>query len=542
MADPLQQPNDRPAIVDLICIGGGLGGMAAAIRAHDRGLSVMILESSAYVGGGAAYSGGLCWLPGMIGQDSAEAGNDYLTHVEGEKTGSDPQKRLAMIGSMVEAAQYFRQAGINLDVVAGNPDVFYPAAKGSVGSGRMFESAVSASALGEWRERLMPSPHYRIGLRHRELYDDALGLDEKEQLFARRRVEDLLTMGTGLSGSFVAAALIERGIPCLTGHRVNRLIVRAGKVAGVEATTVDGMSRTFLARRGVIFATGGYSWAKDVADIEGLPDFVDAGPPSNAGDHLSMATLLGAAVVRGCGPQFSMGGVIDRREVHPGSEQVVCRQLFDVMGLPHTLVINRDGKRFGDESYYVGINEALREWDPIGKRWVNFPCFLIFDEQYRQTYPLAGLSPSGDYPDTVVQAESLEALAQKLGIDGAALVETAYRFSEAAERGEDPDFGRGTLAFVRRRYGDLRHQPNANLGSVQKPPFYGLQLRLLGTGMCTFGLKTDACGRVQRMDDTAIAGLFAIGNAAASSEFRAYVTGYANSRNIGMAYAAANAV
>ena len=61
MASPFTFVHDID--VDVVCVGAGLGGLAAAIRAHDLGLSVLLLESSSYVGGGAAYSGGLYWLP-----------------------------------------------------------------------------------------------------------------------------------------------------------------------------------------------------------------------------------------------------------------------------------------------------------------------------------------------------------------------------------------------------------------------------------------------------------------------------------------------
>jgi hypothetical protein len=235
-----------------------------------------------------------------------------------------------------------------------------------------------------------------------------------------------------------------------------------------------------------------------------------------------------------------MGAVIDPADCHPGTQEPVCRQLFDVMGMPHTLVVNRDGVRFGDESYYVGINEALRSWDAHEKKWINFPCFLIFDEQFRRKYPLAGFPAGAEYPANILRADTLPALAETLQVDAAALMRTVERFNEYAERGEDPDFGRGSLAFVRRRYGDTSHQPNANLGPVLQPPFYGVPLHLLGTGMCTFGISTDEHGRALRHDRSPVPGLFATGNAAATTEFRGYVTGYANSRNFAMAYAAMN--
>lgn len=524
---------------DVICIGAGLGGLAAAVRARHLGLSVLLLEASPFIGGGAAYSGGLCWIPGLGEGDSIEAGAAYLAYAEGEHGFADEGLRLGVLAAMRDAARFYGRAGISLDVVPGNPDVFYPQAPGSVSAGRMFEASLAGKALGDWRDRLMPSPHYRIGLTHHEFYGPDLDAAQRAALLEKRRAEDFLTFGPGLTGLFAKAALVEGKVPCLTGHRVRRLLADGERVTGVEAEA-DGKTVRFIARLGVLIATGGYGWAGDAADLEGLPDFVDAGPPSIAGDHLTLATALGAAMVRGNGPQFCLGATVDSGQLHPGTDQVLCRQLFDVLGMPHTLVVNRDGLRFGDESYYVGINEALRAWDPLGKRWSNFPCFLIFDEQYRRKYAATGLGPGEGYLDRVARADSLAALAGKIGVDGQ-LAATVARFNDNALRGEDPDFSRGASAFVRRRYGDRQHRPNANLGPVSEPPFYALPLRLLGTGMCTFGLSTDTDARVLRRDGSAVEGLFATGNAVATTEFRNYVTGYANSRNFAMAYAAMNA-
>lgn len=524
---------------DVICIGAGLGGLAAAVRARHLGLSVLLLEASPFIGGGAAYSGGLCWIPGLGEGDSIEAGAAYLAYAEGEHGFADGGLRIGVLAAMRDAARFYGRAGISLDVVPGNPDVFYPQAPGSVSAGRMFEASLAGEALGDWRDRLMPSPHYRIGLTHHEFYGPDLDAAQQAALLEKRRAEDFLTFGPGLAGLFAKAALVEGKVPCLTGHRVRRLLADGERVTGVEAEA-DGKTVRFTARLGVLIATGGYGWAGDAADLEGLPDFVDAGPPSIAGDHLTLATALGAAMVRGNGPQFCLGATVDSGQLHPGTDQVLCRQLFDVLGMPHTLVVNRDGLRFGDESYYVGINEALRAWDPLGKRWSNFPCFLIFDEQYRRKYAATGLGPGEGYLDRVARADSLAALAGKIGVDGQ-LAATVARFNDNALRGEDPDFSRGASAFVRRRYGDRQHRPNANLGPVSEPPFYALPLRLLGTGMCTFGLSTDTDARVLRRDGSAVEGLFATGNAVATTEFRNYVTGYANSRNFAMAYAAMNA-
>ncbi|MFD0539657.1 FAD-binding protein [Actinomadura luteofluorescens] len=48
--------------VDFLCVGGGLGGLAGAVRAHDLGADVLVVERSDMVGGVAAYSGGFVWV------------------------------------------------------------------------------------------------------------------------------------------------------------------------------------------------------------------------------------------------------------------------------------------------------------------------------------------------------------------------------------------------------------------------------------------------------------------------------------------------
>lgn len=528
---------------DVVCVGGGLGGLAAALSAQAHGLSALVLEKSSYVGGGAAYSGGLCWAPGLDGTvppDTLAAGCEYLEYVQGDRE-SDQPLRQSMLRSIRDAVRFYRDAGVPLQVVPGNPDVYHPQAPGSTASGRMLECAVEGDSLGMWRARLMPSPHYRIGLRHSEMFDATSTSDQTAALLSARQAADMLTMGAGLAGAFVRASLVDGTASCLTEQRVTRLVTEAGRVVGV-ATEGPGGTARYGARRGVVLATGGYGWSPAAADLEGLPDFAEASPPSISGDHLLLAESVGAGMVRGGGPQFSMGAQIDVAATHPGTEEVLFQQLFDVMGLPHTLVVNRSGLRFGDESYYVGINEALRRWDAVQKRWENFPCYLVVDDRFRRSYRLGSLEPGAPYPTHIARAADLRGLAAALGIDGEALAQTVEVFNHSAERGEDPAFGRGSLPFVRRRYGDPTHAPNANLGPVSEPPFYGLPLRLLGTGMCTFGLRTDADGRVLRRDGSAVAGLHATGNAVATTEFRGYVTGYANSRNLAMAHQSVRAL
>ena len=73
--------------VDLLVMGSGAAGLATAIRAHDLGAKVLLVEKSDLFGGNTAMSGGVCWVannPQIAKKgipDSDEEGLAYLTHI-----------------------------------------------------------------------------------------------------------------------------------------------------------------------------------------------------------------------------------------------------------------------------------------------------------------------------------------------------------------------------------------------------------------------------------------------------------------------------
>ena len=118
------------------------------------------------------------------------------------------------------------------------------------------------------------------------------------------------------------------------------------------------------------------------------------------------------------------------------------------------------------------------------------------------------------------RSQTLEELAQKIGVPADQLCATVDAFNAMAVQGKDDDFGRGeTLSD--RYYGDPRGQVNSCLAPLVKAPFYAIAVYPgdLGT---KGGLKTDGGGRVLREDGTPIHGLYAAGNNAASVMARTY--------------------
>jgi succinate dehydrogenase/fumarate reductase flavoprotein subunit len=114
----------------------------------------------------------------------------------------------------------------------------------------------------------------------------------------------------------------------------------------------------------------------------------------------------------------------------------------------------------------------------------------------------------------LVKGRSLAELAQKAGIDGAALEKTVRDYNAGAAQGNDTQFGRGTTSF-NRYLGDPAHQPNPCVAPIGKGPYYALKVIMGDLG--TFdGIRTSVCGEVLREDGAAIPGLYAVGNDRAS--------------------------
>jgi 3-oxosteroid 1-dehydrogenase len=203
---------------------------------------------------------------------------------------------------------------------------------------------------------------------------------------------------------------------------------------------------------------------------------------------------------------------------------------------PHTIVVNKEGHRFADESYFQAMVPSLRAYSVESHRHVNLPCFLIFDQQYADGFSFAGNPKGNQIPHWVARAETIEQLAQSLGIEASGLRETITRFNTFARNGADTDFGRGNAIWSLARK-DQWKPTRADetyvcpgLGTLRIPPFYGVELH--PSAFASGGLLTNSYGQVINHRQTPIAGLYAAGNAAAHTE---YGVGYQAGHSIGSA-------
>ncbi len=505
--------------VDVIVIGTGGAGLTAAIAAHDNGASVLLLEKSQLVGGTTAVSGGVVWVPNNphmqeVGvDDSAEAAFGYIRRL------ADGRSDDALIRTFVETAPAMiayleANTPLRFSALEHYPD-YHPEFEGGRPGGRSLDAGLFESeSLGDWKDKLRKSPVFGMTpmtvaeATSWNVFSNPLGLPFGK--LAERAKQQIISSGASLVAGLLKGCL-DRGVEPQLGVRATSLIEKDGAVVGIEIER-DGQTLRYRAKKGVVLATGGFEWsAKLVNQFLGGELTHPNSPPTNTGDGLEMAMRLGADLGNMSEAWWCPSVVI------PGEEYDgigLNRGDFAIRSLPHSIIVNRQGKRFVNEAHnYNDMVKPFFDFDPVAYDRPNLPCWLILDHQFVEKYALVTAMPGMQTPDWVTQADTLEALSQTLGIDTDGLKQSITRFNTFATEGADPDFRRGESVYDH-FYGDPNHEPNPNLGTIERAPFYALRVYPGAIGT-KGGPRTDAHGRVLRVGDTPIPGLYAAGNVAA---------------------------
>ncbi|MFD2499838.1 FAD-binding protein [Rhizorhabdus histidinilytica] len=450
------------------------------------------------------------------------------------------ENRRAYVERGSEAIAYLIGLGLGLSPIDGFADYYFPDAPGSKADGRYLEPLpFPATLLGAWAERTtvgqgtMTTQHGGSLLTNAELTRAAVDPDGIARRKADRAGRGERCMGSGLIANLVHMAA-ERGVDMWTASPALRLIGEDR----VEGLIVGGPDRERRVRAdAVILATGAYDWSPELVEAhEFIRDMYSLTPPTITGDHFRLASQFRAKTAttlpQGCSRHVG---------IHIPGESWGGRPLYRmmIMGLPHCVMVNAEGRRFGDESFFHTYSSTAYAFDGHRQRFPNWPAWFVFDQTYKSKYSIGTIAPEDPLPEGMAMvADSIEELAALAGIDAAGLAATIGRFNANAAEGVDPDFARGSKPWSN-GWGDSR-LPNPNLGPLTAPPYYAIRLGRVGTGLASAGLKTGAAGQVIDMADRAVPGLYAIGNAAARIEMGCgYNSGMAIGRSLVFGYLAA---
>ncbi len=525
---------------DVVSVGSGIGGLAAAIAASENGLSAIVLEKSGKLGGVTALSVGECWIPGSHVaeqegiQDSWESGFRYLNRLAIGHNDETMTLNYA-VNARVALKWFDEKIGLRMRTIRGCPDYYYTKNNDAVAEGRMLEcEPFDGATLGEWQEKTRVSHLTPYGMMHPEMYGKggSANMDKWDYgPMAERLMNDHRCLGSGLAAYFVKGC-IDRGVGLHVGFEAQELIGDGERVCGVRGVQ-DGKEVYVKANKGVVIACSSYESSPRFNKTLGAQlDMETMLFPGIDGANFRLAGPVGASVAKM--PDITSLGL------HiPGEEQESGEPLWRVamgpMGQPHTITVNRAGKRFGNEAFYRDIFFAVDAIQGRDMTKPNFPAWVILDSQQREKYPFLTIMPGQEMPPEVAhKADTLEELAAKAGIDPQGLVETVARFNPMAEKGEDEDFGRGSHPWSWWFCGDPFHKPNPSLGPVSKAPFYAVELkRIGGSGIPSAGLVIDTNCQCVGWDGSPIPGLYAAGNSAARLETGAMMqSGTSNGRGM----------
>ncbi len=533
---------------DFVCVGSGAAGMAGAAAAAVEGARVLILEKTDMLGGLSAYSEGEIWVPANAVQqregiaDSFEEGLDYIGFLSAGL--GDPELRAYFLRKTNEAIGFFEEhAGLQLSIMANRVDYFAEVAPGAKGPGRYLEVApFDARGLGEHEPLLILSPYTSSRLTQADIFaaganrDEASPINMKPELRAleaQRTAEHAVCGGAGLVARLMHTAL-RHGAQIRTNVRVERLITEAGEVTGLEVLTSEGTRR--IKAGGVLLATGGYDWNPELVRLyEQRGDLQTVTTPNQTGDHMAMAGDAGAAIVMRA-PVFTplLNGALVPHPADPSQSFAIPL----IGGRPHMIFVNKDGRRFADESFHPALHAAQAHFDGLTMSTPNLPSWYVFDQTYREKYSIGLFDRESPLPASVaVQADTIAELAERAGIDPAHLVETVERWNGFSERGHDEDFGRGSRLWGKVSVGDGA-MPNPVLGPLAKAPFYAIKLVQMTAGVPSAGLKIDGSARVVGTRGEPIRGLYAAGNAAGAVDAIGYQSGMSLARGLTQGYLA----
>lgn len=537
-------PPARPTVdTDVLVIGSGAGGLAAAVTAAYHGLRVVVVEKAEVCGGATAWSGGWAWTPGNplakadgVDEDP-EQFRTYLRHRLGERYDA------ARIDAFLEAVPHmvgFFEEKTSLQFTPGAKirDIYGKTPGAGTGHRSVGPAPINARRLSKRVQKLLRGQLYETSFLGMGIM---AGPDLTKFLSASqgslqgiaysawrvgRHVLDMavhrkgmqLVNGTALVGRLLQSAE-DLGADVRVSTPAVRLLSEGGRITGAVVRGPQG-EYEINAARGVVLAAGGFP--NDVERRRELFPKTPTGrehwtlaPKETSGDGITLGESVGAKFVTDVESPAAWCPV----SLVPYAKGTVGTfpHIMD-RAKPGSIGVRRDGRRFVNEAngYYDYVS-ALVAATPEGEA---VESWQVADSRFVRKYPLGMAKPlpvplfpylrSG----YLKRGRTLEELAAKCGIDPAGLRETVARFNEGARRGVDPEFERGETEF--NRYGgDPKVGPNPSLAPIEKGPFYAVKV-VPGSFGTFAGLAADGRARVLRADGSAIPGLFVAGNDQAS--------------------------
>ena len=425
--------------VDVLVVGAGGSGCMAALGAAyndfdgvENGKKVMLIEKQGFIGGSTMLSGG-----GFIAFSSLDATEETI-----EAT-VEKAKQIAARKNSGEVNTALLER-----MVRSMPDTVLKMQKLGMGFDTTTrfpqEQKVGFTNLSPYEESVTPPPYwpgYQLGI------------------FWQRRLD-------------------RTGIDLRLNTRAMELIVDNGAVVGVKVQ--DKTSAYNIYAKSVVLATGGFAQNRQLvekyapANVKAIP-FCNAG---STGDGIIMAEAVDAQIVGnqllGYTGSDARYGIWD--DFSPKFRRLVGRSIH----------VNAEGLRYADDT----LGDDNIEFDNVMKQPGCY-AWGIIDSNSK----CAPFLKNTRHTSLVFSADTLEELAEKIGVPVDAFVDTITRYNAAHAAGEDAEFG----------------SPNAKLAPVLQAPFYAYRINPIALSSLV-SLKVTENLEVVNNAGEVIPGLYAAGD------------------------------
>lgn len=393
-AAPAGEKEAKELSADVIVVGGGGAGMAAATRLAQLGKSVILVEKSGFLGGAISVSGGNQVVMGSQLQIDNGVADDSVESMVADFEANGANKNNKEILTL-----FAENVGATTDWLVAS-------------CGITFEEGLHQ--LGEYSH-------------NRELAYTGGGAGFAEAM--RKAVE-------------------EAGVQVLLNTKAESLIADNGTVTGVKAASSD--ADYTLTAGDVVLATGGYGANKDMLTDE-MKSALYYGPASSTGEGIQMAQAVGAQTANmEYGKRYPNG-----IEVSEGMAKSTIAG--NIVGWTMSaILVNKDGNRVVNEkaSNRTILEEELKQEG--GELYLLLDAETF--ESWKAKLAPAGISDAdiekyleanGTATPVFAHGETLEEAAAAAGINADNLKAAVEKYNGFVAKGSDDDFGRAATYLTK---------------------------------------------------------------------------------------------
>ena len=365
---------------EVLVVGAGGAGLAAAVSAHQNGANVIVLEKMPKMGGNTIMSGSAFNCVDPSRQEPLGIEDSIDLHFQQTYEGGDEEGNPVMIRTLVENG--------------------YPTLQWLESMGMEFKDHVFTVLGGMWPRA------------HKPVMPLGTGYIDTYERYINEHSED---------------------IQVLLNADVFEIMMEDGRVIGVKA---DGKEKEIIvhASKGVVMATGGFG-----ANVEmrvayntiwnDLSTLNTTNHPGATGDGIVMAEEIGANLVG-----------MEAIQLLPMGDPKTGSLLGNIeQGVENRIFVNDQGNRFVNEGARRDVMTAALLEQSDTHMWIVLDKHSYPDGQTRNNFNevIDDLVEAG----RAYQADTLEDLAAQIGVDPASLVAAADSFNAGVENGTD-EFGR----------------------------------------------------------------------------------------------------